>query len=76
MIIREEETTTTTTNLDINNFCLNNVSLDIKKKLKIYYITVNRKMCALVKQIILSYCGQRDEHMIWKITTAQAIKIN
>jgi hypothetical protein len=33
---------------------LNNVSLDIKKKLKIYYITVNKKRGALVKQIILS----------------------
>ena len=44
MTIREEETTTTTTNVDINNFFLNNVSLDIKKKLKIYYITVNRKI--------------------------------
>jgi hypothetical protein len=54
MTIREEETTTTTTNVDNNNFCLNNVSLDIKKKLKIYYITVNKKRGALVKQIILS----------------------
>lgn len=50
MIIREEERAITTTNVDMNNFCLNNISLYIKNNLKIYYITINRKMCA-VKQI-------------------------
>ncbi|MGZ5490353.1 MAG: hypothetical protein ACXWE6_06330 [Nitrososphaeraceae archaeon] len=32
MIMRDE--TTTTTNVDINNFCLNNVSLYIKKEIE------------------------------------------
>jgi hypothetical protein len=50
IMIMREETATTITNIDINNFCLNNVSLYIKKNLKIYYIRINRKMCA-VKQI-------------------------
>ena len=42
-MIMREETTTMLVNAEIDIFCLNNVSLCIKKKLKIYYITISRE---------------------------------
>ena len=42
-IIMREETITMLANAEFDIFCLNKVSLYIKKKLKVYYITIIRE---------------------------------